>query len=295
MRKELKENKKIYEEVIANLVHLFEKIGISDNPVLLAGVFNCLCQNNYLSIREYSREIPDSYIAFEKRTLPIDICGMYILDGYGVCRHLTDFLFCIYEKLGYDSSKIFLYHPNISVSVCGDSKSYDYISSCVNNSLSSVDVNSLSSTYFVDKYDDIEVEIKYDAPSVLNFMYGNHVLNTVKDSKVHIVDLSQDVVGNMLDSERVMFYKDNYTYIDYLIRDSYLSSTYYSHGIYLYDNYDGNVLLDIINYSKADDVFYENISVFNSFYDENEHYYNMISLNNKKLIKNNKLYYFFNK
>lgn len=91
MPEEMKENIKIYEDVILELGKLMQDLGISDDPIKVYEMYYYMYRNNYLSSGRFSEDIPELMSTIEPEIMTFDTCGCMILGDYGTCRHLVDF------------------------------------------------------------------------------------------------------------------------------------------------------------------------------------------------------------
>lgn len=138
----IREAIKIYENIIQNLCELFIKLDIHKKPIKIYETFIYMYTNGFLSSNgAYSDIIPQNIINLElDGYIPIDITGIVLLCGYGVCRHTSDFLAHIYETLRYEGSQLFTYHPILEIYVDNYSKKFllnselqKYIDEATNN------------------------------------------------------------------------------------------------------------------------------------------------------------------
>ena len=87
-----------YYEVIGNIVKLFRDLEI-DNPVVIFGIYSYLLKNGYLSLKRdfaYKVGVQDCYPVF----------GANVIEGRGVCRHISSMLTDIYKEMGFDSYNV---------------------------------------------------------------------------------------------------------------------------------------------------------------------------------------------
>ena len=99
---ELNSLKESYMEFIHKICYFFKKLDIS-NPIVIFGVYSYLLKNGYLSFQHkfvYRKNIEDCYPLF----------GTNVIEGEGVCRHISAMLTDIYNEMGfvsYNLSSIF--------------------------------------------------------------------------------------------------------------------------------------------------------------------------------------------
>lgn len=93
---EIRETVKIYD-----LCELFIKLDIHKDPIKIYETFLYMYTNGFLSSnRTYSDVLPQNVINLELNGyIPLNIIGIILLYGYGVCRHTSDFLLHIYPNI----------------------------------------------------------------------------------------------------------------------------------------------------------------------------------------------------
>lgn len=109
----IREAIKIYENIIQNLCELFIKLDIHKKPIKIYETFIYMYTNGFLSSNgAYSDVLPQNIITLElDGYISMDITGIVLLCGYGVCRHTSDFLAHIYETLRCEGSQLLLIAP----------------------------------------------------------------------------------------------------------------------------------------------------------------------------------------
>lgn len=86
---------KSYREVIFDIANLFRNMEIA-NPITIFSLYNYLYKKGYFSLKHsfaYAKKNNDCYPFF----------GTNVIEGEGVCRHITAMLTDIYKELGYES------------------------------------------------------------------------------------------------------------------------------------------------------------------------------------------------
>ena len=179
MPEEMKTIVEIYEDVVDELCQFYNKLEIVDDPMKVFEVCWYMCVNSYLSSGQFFNGIPEGIINLEKKNIILmDIEGSVILADYGVCRNTTDFLSHVYEGLGYDSSQLFLYSPNMEVRYyLGDVPvTMKELQMCVEDARNKVDPYSKEIIHLVKQYEKVKVVFNYRA-----FSYTHLPLRTNRE------------------------------------------------------------------------------------------------------------------
>lgn len=181
MPEEMKENIKIYEDVILELGKLMQDLGISDDPIKVYEMYYYMYRNNYLSSGRFSEDIPELMSTIEPEIMTFDTCGCMILGDYGTCRHLVDFLRHIYKCLGYISSQLFVYNPLIfsEVKIDEGDISREDAQKYIDDAIKDLDVFGNKKITYEKQYDDIRVLVRYE-PSTSKI---NHTVNILKKKR----------------------------------------------------------------------------------------------------------------
>lgn len=290
---EVKDNIKIYEEVIDKLSQLFIKLGISKDPVKIYETFRYMYINGYLSSNgRYSDIIPLEMINLElDGFIKMDVTGMFLLYGYGVCRHTSDFLRHIYSTLGFDSSQLFTYHPSLQIIV--ENKSKKFLTNLeaqkyIDDALYGFDLFSKEEVHFTKNFENIVVHVNYLPEKGISL--NNHTMNIVRDNDglVHILDTRYHSVGERIDEDRIRLSYQGLIHIDFIQKKDLsfhtVYGTNYYKGLVLLDgntDIDKDVLRSIVSGESCK----EHISDYEEFLKMNLKSYNRVSDNIKRLAK----------
>ena len=206
---EVKRNIEIYESVIFDISNLFVSLGINRQPVKVFETLYYMITNNYLS-KSIKKDCPPSFNKLENLNyVPLDIIGSFILAGYGVCRHKADLINRVCSSLGYKSSQLFVYSPNVNCSVdlikgVPNSRIQKYL----DDALKDLDYFSDSDISYEKKYQDAVVNVSFRSPKWLL----NHTINIVSEldnNTIHIFDSLHHMIGISKKSVRLyMAYLD---------------------------------------------------------------------------------------
>ena len=289
---ELRECVDIYEDVVNSLSELFVKLDIHRDPVKIYENFIYMYKNGFLSNNgTYSDGIPDSCINLELNGyIPMDITGIILLHGYGICRHTSDFLSHIYKTLRYDGSQLFTYHPSLSIHVGNYGKSFLTNTDAqryIDEALIGLDLFSKEEVHFTKTFGNIVVQVDYlpeKQPSLLN-----HTMNIVLDKNglAHILDTRYHCVGERIDSKRIRLNYQGLTHTDFIREDCFFHTYYgtnYFRGLGLLEH-DTDIEMDMLRSIECGETCRENIRLYEEFQAKNQENYNRVSDNIKTLVK----------
>ncbi len=293
---DMKEVIEIYENIVFDLACLFSSdLGISRDPIKIAETFYYMQKNKYLSAHSFFKEdIPTSFETLEEiDCVHIDVMGSIILTGYGVCRHKADFLNHLFNELGYLSSQLFIYYPDLSFAIKNNSNrslsNYE-AQEYYDRALEDLDVFSSHDISFEKQYGDISVGVDYH-PS----LFPNHTINIVKkleSDTICILDVSEHQVAESVGDRRIrMADIDNPGLVyNYYVQNYPDYKTYYPPryglGFSLFQNYD----TDTLETSLRRSLLYcervnEYVPEFENFRNKHEAMYQQVESNYNKLIK----------
>lgn len=288
----IRENVKIYEEIIQNLCELFIKLDIHKDPVKIYENFIYMYTNGFLSNNgTYSDILPESCINLELNGyIPMDITGIILLYGYGVCRHTSDFLSHIYQTLRYDSSQLFTYHPTLNIQVDNYSEKFlinSEFQKYIDEALIGLDLFSKEEYHLTRIFDNIVVRIDYLPENGSSLM--NHTMNIVLDKKglLHILDTRFHCVGERIDINRIRLNYQGLTHTDFIQKDCFFHTYYgtnYFRGLGLLEH-DTNIGIDMLTSVVCGESCRENIRYYEEFQLKNQKNYNRITDNINKLVK----------
>ncbi len=223
--------------------------------------------------------------------IPMDITGIMLLYGYGVCRHTTDFLAHIYQNLGYDSSQLFTYHPNLSIRVDNYGKKYfmnSEFQKYIDEAIGDLDLFSREDSHFAKIFGNGDIVVRVDSqPERRSFI--NHTMNIVLDKKekVHILDTRYHCVGQKQDNNKIRLDYQGLTHTDFVQSappfDTYYG-TDYSKGVELL-KYETDIGADSLTSILYSELCKKNISYFEEFQLKNQKNYNKIANNINRLVK----------
>ena len=292
---EVKENIDIYEEILFQLCKLFIELGVSNNPLKIYETFRYMYQNGYLSIEEYSNQIPSMYKDLEGNGfIPMDATGTFLFTNYGVCRHTSDFLSHIYSGLGYDNSQLFTYHPDIRIRIknCGtefltnkDAQEY------IDFSLSDFNYFEREERHIARHLGDISIMVDYfPSPPICGHILSNHTMNIVRNKderRVHIVDTRYHSVGERISKKRVRLNNCGLTHVNYVqtnVRFHTYYGTDYRHGLELLKE-KTEIDKDVLSSILYRDFCKKFIEKYKEFKRQNQKGYMQVTNNYQKLLK----------
>ena len=290
-KNELLEISKNYDEIITLIAKFFIDLGIQNDPIKIMKTFYAMYRMGYLSTNEsFVFKVPVDLINLEKENvIPLDLCGSYIMAGYGYCRHISDFLYRIFKELNYSSSQLFVYDPvlNISCTFKNEMPSYFCINECVRKSLNRIDLCGKKRKNITKRSNGVKINVTY-TPSEKETSL-NHVLNIVvdKDNFRHVIDASKFSIGRKID-DILLMQGPIYEYYDFIksykVNDSFYM-TDYTKGISLLD-YDDDYLNDYDKFMNDKLNFSELKKDFKCFYEKNSGYLKMVDTDLKRLVRN---------
>lgn len=288
----IKENVKIYEEIIQQVCELFIKIGIQDDPVKIYENFIFMYMNGFLSRNGvYVDSTPIECMALEYAGyIPLDITGIILLYGHGVCRHTTDFLAHIYQNLGYDNSQLFTYHPSLQIQV--DNCSTKFLTNYeaqkyIDEATADLDLFSTEAFKLTKRFGNVSVYASYVPEDGTSLM--NHTMNIVLDKNglAHILDTRYHCVGERFDTLSIKLSYQGLTHIDFVQRDLSFYTYYdtdYFRGLKLLKN-KTNMENDVSSSILYGKLCKENLGYYKDFCASNQRNYNRVADNFNRLVK----------
>lgn len=270
---------------------MFVELDIYEDPVKIYENFIYMYTNGFLSYSgTYSDDVLKEIVEIDAKYIPIDVDGLLLLYGCGVCRHTTDFLSHIYQNLRYDSSQLFTYHPSLSIVVDNYSKK-DLINSeiqkYIDEAVQELDLFSKEEFHFIKKFTDIVVRCDYlpedKSPLV------NHTMNIVLDRKrvAHILDTRYHCVGERLDVNSIRLNYYGLTHTDFLQRGVFFNTYYgtnYFRGLGLFE-YETNIGRDMLTSVLCGEKCMDNVKYYEEFRLRNQKNYNRVADNINRLVK----------
>ncbi len=247
LNEELQYIELIYNEIINNAALFFTKLGLKDDIVGINVLVKYMIKNGYLTNNQVLNGSDKlSTDRLENTFFRLDNAGLLVPYGCSVCRHIANFLFSLYNFLGFGNSELFVYMPRINVNI---NLPYDMPSQEIQKVLDSLlDDYDLERKYDFETIitrDGITFDIAYTGDDELFKIYGNHVLNLVLDRKgqMHLFDSTSNFVGVKDDNERtIKMYQGNGLYFKWSVRDFFNSHYEETHGkfnnaLWLFDNF----------------------------------------------------------
>lgn len=289
-KNELLEISKNYDEIIRLIAKFFIDLGIQDDPIKIMKTFYAMYRIGYLSTKSFTVNVPIDLINLEKeKIIPFDLCGSFIMSGYGCCRHVSDLLYRIFKELNYNSSQLFVYDPIVSVSCTFKNEKHDCfcVNECVRKSLNKIDLCGKSKKTITKRSKGVKINVTYTPIEKDTSL--NHVLNIVVDNNDfrHIVDASKFSIGRKNDGVLLM-QGPIYEYYDFIksykVQDSFYM-TDYSKGISLLD-YCDDYLNDYNKFMNDKLNFSELKEAFKCFHEKNSGYFEMVDTGLKSLARN---------
>ena len=296
----LKEIANLYDDVINNVCELYTKIGINNDLLKIFETYIYMRENGYLSNNlSISPIIPKEFEKAEENYIPIDLCGCYILQGYNLCRHSTDFLCHIYHNLGFDSNELFVYHPNLTFVINNYRKNElnsEEIQHFVNASIKDFNYFSRSEHHFTKCFDGIEIKVNYEPPRAGVSSFANHSLNIVRDTKTnksYILDSFYNRIGNRVFYSNELHMHDliKIYFLEFALKDccdifsltSYYHINYFDgYNMLLNNEFNGKNEIDRLIMLKEEVKEYDRL--FKRFWKSNKKTYSKASAKMKKLI-----------
>lgn len=283
---------KIYEDVIQNLAELIYKLVIHKDAVKIYEVFIYMYRNGFLSYNGISCDvIPKRYKNIEEKGyINMDITGMIIFCGFGVCRHETDFLYHLYHVLGYDSSQLFTYNPDLKIDVDITDNKFrinSIIQEYIDQALIDFDLFSREESHFIRKYDGITIIVDYQPPTLPSLV--NHTMNVVIDKNgiLHILDTGHHCVGEQIEKDILRLNYRGLTHLDFIQRECCFT-TYYGTNYYRglgFLEHEANIGNDILTSTLYEEKCKEYIEYYEKFQKENNNSYNKVENKIRRIIQ----------
>lgn len=288
---EFRENIQIYEEVVQRICELFIKLNVHEDPVKIYENFIYMYKNGFLSNNGiYSNILSEKCKKIEGvGYIPIDISGIILLYGYGVCRHTTDFLSHIYQNLGYDSSQLFTYHPSLRIQVDNQSEKFLFnseVQKYADEAIIDLDLFAKEEFHFTKVFGKIIVRVDY-LPLEVSLI--NHTMNIVLDKSglSHILDTNSHCVGERIDIDRLRLNDRGLTHTEFIQRSPSFSTYYgtnYSRGLELLE-YATNIGVDVLTSFLCSESCKEYRKYYEEFQLKNQKNYERIANNINRLAK----------
>ena len=295
--KDVKEINKLYNEFIVNYNKLNKTFELS-NPIELYAIYNYLLYNGYLSVNK-------TFEFSQKMVQDINlVLGIDIINGHGVCRHISSMFVDILNNFGIDAYQLGVYSQDVNLNSINvnvlDCQKYtkDYLISWVKTYITDEkaykQVMDVITELVDEKHLNIEIvpDIIKDKNPFLR-IFGNHDITlAVKDGKSYYLDPTQEKIYRLNA-------KKDYTLSSPLNIDVPIMKglalwlcncsdpKYYSKIKEIIESKYPSVSLEeereLIN--KTKDKYTNNIDILEHFYNENKGLYEEISSRMLKLKK----------
>lgn len=250
---EMRKNIDTFEKILFDLNNLFVVLGIHNDHVKISESVIYMIANAYLS-EYYIRDYPTLYAKLERKVyIPFDLDGMIVFAGHGVCRHVSSLLNHIFSRMGYISSLVFVYSPELEYSIdLEEDLTIDEIQKIVHESIKGLDLFSKCDISYERVFRDAKVSVHYKPCETLL----NHVINIVKsysDDSISIVDPSFRRIGFERTDDRLNMALTGTPgcTIPYYVLDCPDFMTYYGTkydlGIELYNEFNNCSLESVLN------------------------------------------------
>lgn len=239
-----------YYEVVGNFAEILRNFEI-DNPVVIFGIYSYLFKNGYLSLKHnfaYKKDVRDCYPVF----------GANVIEGRGVCRHITAMLTDIYKEMGFDSY-------NVSSVLNRDVSSFSKQKlRKIKDKSSGFSLYGLLSKYlYYPPYNHLVTLVNHPD-------FGSLIMDPTNDF-IFINNKKKDFVS-LLDSDE---------YMDYEVENLFNNNTYF-----WVEKTNPNLLSGLLfYYSLGWDFADKNSDYFECFYQDNKNIYSKIVGKKRKLSK----------
>lgn len=289
MPDEMKENIKIYEDVILDLGKFMQNLEVANDPMKIYEMFYYMYKNNYLSSGIFYADIPKSMLAVEPEIMTFDTCGCMILGDYGTCRHLVDFLRHIYKGLGYVSSQLFVYNPLVfsEVKIDEGDISREEAQKYIDDAINDLDVFGDEKVSYEKTYGNVKVIVRYE-PSTSKINHTVNILKKDKEERIYILDPRAHCIGDIVDEKLIIMHDLGFTYKNYVHHDINFDSYYgtdYEFGLWLLNNFDTRTKVDIM----SSIIYREKVQMWNDEYkkfkERNQDRYDTVLNNLNMLVK----------
>lgn len=296
LNEELQYIELIYNEIINNAALFLSKLGLKDDIVGINVLVKYMIQNGYLTNNQVlggSDKLSTDEL--ENTFFRLDNAGLLVPYGCSICRHIANFLFSLYNFLGFGNSELFVYRPLINVDF---NSLYDMplqdIQKVLDSLLCDYDLEGEYDFETIITRDDITFDIAYTGADEISKIFGNHALNLVLDRKgqMHLFDSTSNLVGVKDDNERVIkMYQSKDFFLKWFVRDFYNSHYEETHGkfnnaLWLLENFSASsVQSDMREIKMYEEECLKLVAEFERFKIENRDNYDGVSRSVAKLIR----------
>jgi len=195
--KELLYMQSIYEEIIHNLNLFLEKIGLSSDVVGINVIVKYMIQNGYLTNRELTRGLYSNGCYVEEKFIQLENSGLLVPYGCAVCRHIANFLYALYNSMGFENYQLLVYEPSYECVSDSDQLSLDILQGAVRYAFIHYGLEKSEGYEVPIIHKGIDFSFKYMEPNPDALIYGNHTLNVILDKNchTHILDSTRNYIA----------------------------------------------------------------------------------------------------
>lgn len=260
----------LYNEFLNNYNSLEEKFDINDLHVSMY-LFHKLYEEGILSY-DHSFKYDDIM-----QKINSDLNGLFVLNGYGLCRHISPLYVDILRNKGLDANLIYTNTLKIE-NINTKNQSYNNLKQKEYKKFI-IKLLSNYSDYDLDKY-----LIEFESNNSLEKLIGNHVLvGVTTNDNIEVLDPTNNAITSKiyckLINDAIYRYNKNYKNNELLIDEKGRINVITKAPM----DYEGMFNTSNVSYRKlkrkklyAVNLFESEKDVFEKFYDENEEIYNEI-------------------
>ena len=267
--KEINEIYTIYQEYLDNYLKLSKELANND-PIEISTLYYTMRKHGYLSTNKCFKGKDQDIIENNR------ILGANIMNGTGVCRHISCLLKDILKKYGYDAypmtvniRKYCLINNIFSESTKTKEELLDWlIDNIYDDELFNESVAKL------EKYPNVTFELFEDKEdSFLKNIFANHAITYVNHNKTnYFIDSTQGSIYNLNKEKNILY--DNANYAKIKILGSYIIGNSFKDIIHINESVAANHNLDMTNYGNTPfnkaEIQYKNYkSILDDYYQEN--------------------------
>lgn len=298
MAKELKDMQEIYNQIIQNMKVFLQKIGVSSDVVGINVIVKYMINGGYLT---NNAVLTDNVSYFSKIALmeeeyiSLSETGVLVPYGCSACRHIANFMYAIYGSLGYQSSQLFVYAPDINIkNNPPKGMNNKQIAKVLESLLNELDFDVEYGFETIITREGIEFSIECSGTGQNLLDDSNHTINIVVDraKKLHIFDSTSNSVGTKSDkSDIIKMYLDDNFYIPQYIKDHFnfdYDATYFefANALSFLKHYPtAEIEEDFRKIREYEQECFGRISDFKQFKAQNSKYYDEISGGVQKLVR----------
>jgi len=281
--KELLYMQSIYEEIIHNLNLLLEKIGLSSDVVGINVIVKYMIKNGYLTNRGLTTGLMKGKKLVEQILFSLDNVGILVPYGCSVCRHIANFLYALYNSMGFENYQLLVYEHSYECVSDSDQLSLDILQGAVRYAFIHYGLEKSEGYEVPIIHKGIDFSFKYMEPNPDALIYGNHTLNVILDKNchTHILDSTRNYIAGPSGNRNCLYF---YHFV-------YEKLSYYTYLFLRYSecsmdstnpfSYEAFCLLDMYpNASLKED--FKKMREFESYAHEREQDFNEFKRNNAR-------------